>query len=184
MKLFLLILLFVFPFSTGCDNKKKEMEDRHAQKLKLMGSVPEILFDQMPDSMKQWVPIFTKVWQDDQRYRSIEDQDMLHRYEKEQAILDSVNLETVTKFIDRYGIPNYQQAGFKVSQAIKIVIQHAPLSIQEKYYPAFVEAVKNKGYPSVNLGMLEDRINMRNNRRQYYGTQLMQYKNKWTLYPW
>jgi hypothetical protein len=70
--------------------------------------------------------------------------------------------------------------GFK---AVGMTIQHAPVEVQTKYYPALLKAAREDTLLREFLALLEDRINVRNNRCQYYGTQVMTYKGKQVVFP-
>lgn len=151
---------------------------------KFRDSMKEPLMYLIPDSMKEWVPVFHKIWRTDQKYRVIDITGLFEKKLQEQNKLDSVNQKIISGFLDKYGYPEAKQVGIIGTKAIRNVLQHSPLAMQEKYFPLMAEAYKKK--PVVMgeyLGMLEDRINMRRNRQQYYGTQLIYYKNSYTLYP-
>ncbi len=64
-----------------------------------------------------------------------------------------------------------------------ITLQHAPLKVQEYYLPVLRKAYEEKKLTGDYLSIFEDRINCRNNKFQYYGTQVIYYKNKPVLYP-
>jgi hypothetical protein len=53
-----------------------------------------------------------------------------------------------------------------------MVIQHADLPIQEKYLPMIREAAAAGRAQPRHLAMLEDRVALREGRKQRYGTQL------------
>ncbi|MFA6246875.1 MAG: DUF6624 domain-containing protein [Mucilaginibacter sp.] len=93
-------------------------------------------------------------------------------------IADSLNLVKVVNIIDRYGWLGPQDVGMNGSQALFLVIQHASLATQQKYLPLIRTAEKNGKTLSSNLAILEDRINMREKKKQIYGSQV--FKNKLT----
>ena len=93
-------------------------------------------------------------------------------------IADSLNLVKVVNIIDRYGWLGPQDVGMNESQALFLVIQHASLATQQKYLPLIRTAEKNGKTLSSNLAILEDRINMREKKKQVYGSQV--FKNKLT----
>jgi len=93
-------------------------------------------------------------------------------------ITDSLNLVKVVNIIDRYGWLGPQDVGMNGSQALFLVIQHASLATQQKYLPLIRTAEKNGKTLSSNLAILEDRINMREKKKQIYGSQV--FKNKLT----
>ena len=77
----------------------------------------------------------------------------------------------VSQTIDRYGWLSVNEVGRAGNSALWLVIQHAELAVQEKYFPVMQEAVKNRKASKQNLAYLEDRILMRQGKKQLYGTQ-------------
>ena len=51
-------------------------------------------------------------------------------------------------------------------------LQHADYAYQKKYYPSVKEAERKKEIDASNVALLEDRILMREGKKQIYGTQL------------
>jgi hypothetical protein len=85
---------------------------------------------------------------------------------------DSINLNKVQRILDERGWPGSDKIGNRGSMALFLVIQHAPVEVQEKYLPGLREAVMaGKIHPS-NLALLEDRIAIQRNERQKYGSQI------------
>lgn len=90
---------------------------------------------------------------------------------------DSVNLVKVTQILDKYGWLGADEVGSTGNTVIFLVIQHADIKTQEKYLPAMREAVKKgKARPS-SLALLEDRIALRQGRKQIYGSQIGQFQD-------
>lgn len=95
---------------------------------------------------------------------------------------DSLNLIIVTKILDKYGWLSSEAVGYEGNATLFLVIQHADLKTQEKYLPMIKEAVANyKASPS-ELALLIDRIEMRNNRPQIYGSQMETVDGKIRVY--
>lgn len=85
---------------------------------------------------------------------------------------DSLNTITVAKTLDKYGWLGEDKVGSKGNTTLFLVIQHANLKTQQKYLPMLRKAVKNgKARPS-SLALLEDRVALREGRKQIYGSQL------------
>jgi hypothetical protein len=138
----------------------------------------------MDDTFKKWVPVWDSMFVNDGKYRkSIIDDTVFFSHRAEQKRLDSINISILRSFLDKYGFPNTYQSGIKGRQTITFVMQHAPLEIQEKYYPMWVDAYKKNNITGYSLALLEDRINMERNRKQYYGTQHKTDGKKDYLYP-
>jgi hypothetical protein len=95
---------------------------------------------------------------------------------------DSVNVVAVTQILDKYGWLGTDVVGQRGSTTLWLVIQHASLQTQEKYLPLLRQAVKDKKAQASELAMLEDRIEMFNNRPQIYGSQLRMENGKYVLW--
>lgn len=180
-KMLLLLLCLL-----GCTVHKKTAYDiakvEHDKKLESLQNLQDPFYNKVADSMKPWVAVLKNVYITDQKNRLV-GYGFTKTGLKEQRMLDSLNLITVTGYLDKYGWPAITDIGFFGQRAIGMTIQHAPLSIQEKYYPSLVEAYKRDRFLFETLALLEDRINMRNRSYQYYGTQLVAYHGKQVLYP-
>lgn len=85
---------------------------------------------------------------------------------------DSTNVIKVTKILDEKGWVGKNKIGQLANSAIFAVIQHADLQIQKKYLPMMVDAVKKGNAIAADLALLIDRIEMREGRKQIYGSQL------------
>jgi hypothetical protein len=85
---------------------------------------------------------------------------------------DSSNLIKVKNILDNYGWLGADIVGQAGNNTLFLVIQHADLKTQEKYLPMLRDAVKKGNASPSGLAMLEDRIEIRNNRKQIYGSQI------------
>lgn len=181
MKYFLTLLpLIVFCCCSG--NKHAKNTDSFDDGGKLFTSIQEPLIAYMEDSFKKWIPVWDSIAVNDRKYRK-KDPLVFLDHKAEVHRLDSINVAIVAGFLDRYGFPTKYQSGIKGKEMITMVVQHAPLAIQEKYYPMWVEAYKKNNLTGYTIACLEDRINMQRKRRQYYGTQHMQIESKTYDYP-
>ena len=87
-------------------------------------------------------------------------------------LIDSVNVAQLEEIIARSGWPGKSKVGDQAAMAAFVVLQHASIEIQEKYLP-MVEAAAAKGdVERAHLAMLQDRVLMRRDKPQKYGTQL------------
>ena len=124
--------------------------------------------------------ILTKIYDNDQVYRlsmdsirsyfgklSTEYKDLISSMSKQ----DSLNQIVVLQIIDNYGWMSMNEIGKKGNSALWLVIQHAQLEIQEKYYPIMQAAVVNNKASKTDLAYLQDRILIRQGKKQLYGTQ-------------
>jgi|SRR5450432_250850 len=85
---------------------------------------------------------------------------------------DSINKRKVTKILDEKGWVGIDLVGHKANETLFLVIQHADLQTQEKYLPMMREAVKKGNASNSSLALLEDRIAIREGRKQIYGSQV------------
>ncbi len=91
---------------------------------------------------------------------------------KKQDEIDRKNILQLEAIIKKYGWLNRSLVGQEASGAAFLIIQHAALGYQKKYFPLIKEAaVKNEAKPS-DAAMLEDRILTHEGKKQIYGTQL------------
>ena len=88
-----------------------------------------------------------------------------------QIPFDSLNTIRVIEILEEYGYPGKTLVGDQASTAF-LVIQHADIEIQEKYLPLLTEAAEKDELRYSSLALLIDRVNMRNNKPQIYGSQL------------
>lgn len=84
---------------------------------------------------------------------------------------DSINLIKVIKILDERGWLGKNVVGDQGNKTLFLVIQHADLKYQQKYLPMLRDAVKNGNADAGNLAYLEDRVALREGRRQIYGSQ-------------
>jgi hypothetical protein len=84
---------------------------------------------------------------------------------------DSINLIKVTEILDKYGWVGADKIGGQANQTLFIVIQHSDLKTQQKYLPMVREAVKIGNANRSALALLEDRVALREGKRQIYGSQ-------------
>jgi hypothetical protein len=93
---------------------------------------------------------------------------------KKIEVQDAANLSVVKHILDTYGWIGRDRIGSKANGALFLVIQHADLKTQEKYLPMLRKAVKEgKAHPG-DLALLEDRVAVRQGKKQMYGSQIDQ----------
>jgi hypothetical protein len=86
--------------------------------------------------------------------------------------VDSLNMARVSAIIDSAGWLGPDEVGQKASGTLWLVIQHAPLPLQERYLPELRLAVEEGKARAMDLAYLEDRVEMRNGRPQIFGSQI------------
>lgn len=85
---------------------------------------------------------------------------------------DSINLIKVSSILDQYGWLGADVVGEQGNTTLFLVIQHADQLTQEKYLPMMRDAVKNGKAKGSSLALLEDRVALRQGKRQIYGSQI------------
>lgn len=86
---------------------------------------------------------------------------------------DSLNELEVVAIIEKHGWVGISKVGGQANMVLWLVIQHAPIETQEKYLPLLRESVLAGESGGNHLAMLEDRILMRNDLPQTYGSQIV-----------
>jgi hypothetical protein len=135
----------------------------------------------MPGERDSIVRVLFVVDEEDQKYR-IQLSDLQERKPVDSSVwkeimvrmraADSINLINVRAILDNYSWLGADEIGEQCNTALFMVIQHADLPVQEKYLPLIREAVAaGKALPR-HLALLEDRVALREGRKQRYGTQL------------
>lgn len=125
-----------------------------------------------------------KMLKDDQKYRneinevekmSLGPDEMQKRvsalWEKQHKV-DKKNIKRLAQIIDKYGWPSRSMVGKEGSLTAFLVIQHADLEYQKKYFPLLKAAVSKGEADRDDAALLEDRILMREGKKQIYGTQI------------
>ncbi len=143
------------------------------------------------DSLRQ---VFSQVDEEDQKYRNEMD-DMRKKYGggsvemknlfKEMKIADSLNLIVAEKIINKYGWLGANKIGRYANNVLFMVIQHSDLKTQEQYLPVMQDAVKNDNAEARDLALLEDRVALKQGRKQIYGSQISWHlkTNTYIIYP-
>lgn len=85
---------------------------------------------------------------------------------------DSINVIKIERILDKYGYPGKKLVGDKQSITAWLVIQHAPLALQEKYLPMMEAAAAIGELDKSSLALLIDRIRIRKGKKQLYGSQV------------
>jgi hypothetical protein len=87
-------------------------------------------------------------------------------------VKDSINLVKIKSILDQYGWLGADEIGAQGNSTLFLVIQHADIATQEKYLPMIREAVKNGKAKASELALLEDRVALRQGKKQIYGSQV------------
>ncbi len=99
------------------------------------------------------------------------------------AFIDSCNLAQVEAIVQKYGWLGKSAIG-KYNQVLFLVIQHADLAKQVKYFPLLKASVEKGESSKADAAMLQDRILMRQGKKQIYGSQVVRDKSgEQVFYP-
>ena len=146
------------------------------------------------DINKELIAQLDTIHQEDQKYRlRIDELLRKSRSESENIELitlhelmnekDSINLLKVEKIIDEYGWLGADIIGEQGNETLFLVIQHSGLETQIKYLPIMREAVKKVPAKRKDFALLEDRIAMRQGKKQIYGSQIKIDGDEFYVYP-
>jgi hypothetical protein len=133
------------------------------------------------DLVNQLDPIYESDQEIRREYRELSekyerDDPEMQTFFKRWRETDSINEVKVTAILDEHGWLGSDVIGGRGNSTLFLVIQHAPLETQEKYLPMMRQAVKDGNAFGSQLALLEDRIEIRNNRHQIYGSQMAKMK--------
>jgi len=181
---------------TSVFGQKNEKEDSVPSPFRLVYAI-DMYRKNVADSLKYLIPVLDSILESDQKYRYGTNNNSKGKKAQEEAIqrflqhknevryIDSVNTLKVSAILDRYGWLDRKRIGIMESDALFFVIQHADSATQEKYLPSLRKAVLDKKIFPHHLTMLEDRVSLRKNKYQVYGTQLFYYppKKRYYLMP-
>lgn len=92
--------------------------------------------------------------------------------EKTIVKMDSINLIRVEFILDTYGWPGPEVIGVEGDTTLFLVIQHSNQKTQEKYLSMMQEAAKQGRIGPDQVARLEDRVAIRQGKKQIYGTQV------------
>jgi tetratricopeptide (TPR) repeat protein len=84
---------------------------------------------------------------------------------------DRKNEAALVAILEEEGWPSIQEVGGKANMAVWLVLQHAPLEVQERFLPLLIASVKRGESSGRHLATLQDRIRVRKDEAQLYGTQ-------------
>lgn len=87
--------------------------------------------------------------------------------------IDSTNLVQVESLISKYGWLGKSFVGGLGNQACFLVIQHADSATQVKYLPLLQKSVEMGESNAPDLALLQDRVLMRQGKKQIYGSQVV-----------
>ena len=133
------------------------------------------------DLDKPLVVLLDSIHNEDQKYR-VELDEMYKKYKNDSLEIknfwkkinhtDSVNLTLISKILDERGWLGKNIIGNSGNMTLFLVIQHSDQKTQEKYLPMMREAVKLGNASASGLALLEDRVALKQGKKQIYGSQI------------
>ena len=127
------------------------------------------------------VAILDTIYQSDQSYRRQiseiaekygQDSEEMQAHWKLIRETDSINMIKIKKILDEHGWLGPDIIGDQGNMTLFLVIQHADLETQLTYLPMMREAVEQGNARASSLALLEDRVALRQGKRQIYGSQV------------
>ena len=91
---------------------------------------------------------------------------------KKQEEIDLKNMQRLEEIIKQYGWPGKSLVGEEASKQAFLILQHSDVTYQKRYFPVLKEAAMKGEARLSDAAMMEDRILMREGKKQIYGTQL------------
>ena len=89
---------------------------------------------------------------------------------KKQDEIDKQNLARLEEIIKQYGWPGRSLVGEEAANAGFLILQHADLSFQKKFFPLLRQGAIKGEVRRADAAMLEDRILMKEGKKQIYGS--------------
>jgi hypothetical protein len=147
-----------------------------------------------PDEIKELRTELERMMEEDQKLRTrlmaVEEKYGQNSKElaalwKEQTEIDNRLLKRLEEIIKQYGWPARSLVGAEASLAAFLIIQHADYEYQKRYFPLINEAMEKGEIAPGHVALLEDRILMREGKKQVYGSQLRKNEKtgKYELWP-
>ena len=85
---------------------------------------------------------------------------------------DHENLERITSFLDKCGVPNRSEIDDVQRAAIWAVLQHGPRGVRQAYLPQLEAAAERGDLDAAVIAMMRDRLLVEAGQPQVYGTQV------------
>jgi len=129
------------------------------------------------DSFIPLLPSLDSIFLDDQRYRSVYDNNLYFNNAKLQNRLDSINAQKVKKILSKYGWLGVQQIGARTINLL-FVLQHSRKEDKEYFLPILLDAYRKGTLACSSLYLFIDRYLMGKQEQQLFGTQMISRKGR------
>ena len=100
------------------------------------------------------------------------DQKAMHAMWEKMQILDTANQLRLDEIVKQHGWPEKKDVGAKAAYAAFIVVQHSPREYMKRYASMVYEALERGDLPKPEFARFDDRLRMKYDQPQRYGTQL------------
>jgi len=151
--------------------------------LECMDSYKDPYLETVKDSLRYLIPLLNTVYRNDQQYRSTSNKQLFTENRARQQKLDARNVKIITRVLDNHGWLSREDVGEVGARAINAVMIHAPRGVKIKYYLVMIDALRNGKTDPQSVALFEDKLNLALGRRQHYGSQVITYEGKSTLWP-
>lgn len=106
-------------------------------------------------------------------YRApVRDQARIDSLIRKMQLVDSINQVAISDILDNHGFVGTGKVG-NACAVFWLVIQHAPVELQKKYFNLFEQAARSGDIALEQVAMMDDRIAMHEGRPQRYGSQIV-----------
>ncbi len=147
----------------------------------LLGSIKKSKDEAEKDFDRPLIALLDSIHDEDQKYRKQidavekefgQDSEEIKAHWKIIQKKDSVNLIIISKILDERGWLGKNIIGNSGNSTLFLVVQHSDSASQVKYLPMMREAVKNGNATGSQLALLEDRVALKQGKKQIYGSQI------------
>lgn len=173
-----ILILFLY----GCKSPVLPSKE-HQFRIKFIEKFKDPTTAKVSVELKPWVPVFSKVYYNDQLYRDLKEPKYYTENHFKQDKLDKENQIIVSKFLNEFGYPSLKEIGLIGYKAINLTLDHAGLEYKKKYLYLVETAFKEKKMAAVYYSIFIDKILCTERKFQIYGTQVTRHKNEYTFYP-
>lgn len=97
--------------------------------------------------------------------------------------IGSINVIKLSSILDRYGYPDKKLVGddYTALMASFVIIQHADIKFQKKYYKVVKKAALKRDIPMYYFAVLTDQMLISRCKKQLYGTQYDEKNNRYPI---
>jgi hypothetical protein len=161
------ILLAAFALSASTCRPKKPLPKLKPDIAAILKS--DISKFMMADSFAFLLPALDSIFIDDQRYRSIYDNELYLNNLNEQTRLDSINAIKIKAIVARYGWLGASQIGATRSTYLALALQHFGTADREYFLHILLDSYRKKTFTSTGMMGFIDRYLTNKHEQQLFG---------------